>query len=218
MAKYLIHACKEREWYVYDFLIPSMTEQGIKRDDIEVWMDDKGMGCLESCMACFAEYGKRDGGRWHLQDDVVISSDFKKKTEMYDDGVVAGFGRNEWQSFAPISGRVPAAFLWNSFQCIRIPDAVCRACAEWYYTDAKYWDIYAEAVRVNKMDDTLFHDFYTNMYPGEYVVNLNPSIVDHIDFLIGGSVINKWRGHTARGDYWTDTQTYENIKEKLARR
>lgn len=216
MAEYLIHACPDREWYVNDFLIPSMLEQGIKRDSIEIWMDDKGMGNLISCMKCFQTYGERNGGRWHMQDDVVISHDFREKTEQYDEGVVTGFFHRGWQTMEPLDGRVPAVFLWNSFQCIRIPDEVCRACAEWFYLDAIYQDIYETAVRLNKMDDTLFHDFYTNMYADEYVVNLKPSIVDHVDWLIGGSVINQDRKQPARSDCWEDDEAIEKLKAKLA--
>lgn len=71
---FLIHACRAREWYVNDFLIPSMTAQGIHKEDIEVWMDSNNDGCLFSCMKCFYEMGNRgDGDTWHLQDDVLLS-------------------------------------------------------------------------------------------------------------------------------------------------
>ena len=214
----MIHACLDREWYVNDYLIPSMTEQGIPKENIDVWMDRDRLGCLFSCMTCFQEYGKNDSGRWHLQDDVCISSDFKEKTEKYDDGIVTGFFRADWQDLTPQAGHVPAVFMWNSFQCIRIPDEVIRECAEWFFTDAMLQDIYKEAVETNKMDDTLFHDFVANYRTADYVTNLKPSIVEHVDFLIGGSVINKWRGHYARGDLWEDEEAFENLKAKLARR
>lgn len=218
MAEYLIHACPVREWYVEDYLIPSMVEQGISRNHIEVWMDRQQDGCLFSCMKCFAEYGKRGGGRWHLQDDVVISKRFRELTEAHDEGVVAGFFREDWQSGTPQAGNVPAVYLWNSFQCIRIPDEVIRECAEWFFMDALYQDIYREAVETNKMDDSLFHDFFTNYRTGDMVLNLKPNIVDHVDYLIGGSVINQSRGKAARADLWEDLGEVEELKAKLARR
>ena len=218
MAEYLIHACPAREWYVNDFLIPSMMEQGIKRDQIEVWMDDKGMGNLISFMRCCEEYGKRDSGRWHLQDDVCISSDFKMKTEKYDEGIVSGFFREEWQGLTPQGGRVPAVYHWNSFQCVRIPDQYVKECAEWFFTDAAYRDTYADIVKSNKCVDSMWYDFLCECHLEETVTNLNPSIVDHIDFLLGGSVINKWRGHHARGDLWEDDEAYNRMKDKLALR
>lgn len=195
-----------------------MTEQGIPPDAIEVWMDNKGMGNLISCMKSFEEYGKRGNGRWHLQDDVVISRDFREKTEQYDEGIVSGFMRIEWQTLTPQAGRVPAVYHWNSFQCIRIPDKYIAECAEWFFSDAQWRDTYAETVASNKCDDSMWYDFLTECHIEETVTNLKPSIVDHVDFLLGGSVINQWRGHYARGDLWEDEVAYENLKAKLARR
>ncbi len=195
-----------------------MVEQGIQRGNIEVWMDRNRDGCLLSCMKCFQEYGKRNDGRWHLQDDVCISSDFREKTEANDDGVVSGFMRTDWQSLSPMSGRVPAVYHWNSFQCVRIPDAYVGECAEWFFTDAAYRDQYKEFVDNNKGDDTIWYDFLTENHLEDYVLNLNPSIVDHVDFLIGGSVINKWRGSYARSDLWEDNEAFEKLKSKLALR
>ena len=195
-----------------------MTEQGIDRDRIEVWMDRKREGNLLSCMNCFAEYGKRGTGRWHLQDDVVISRDFREKTEKYDEGIVSGFMRHEWQGLTPQAGRVPAVYHWNSFQCVRIPDKYIKECAEWFFTDAAFRDTYKETVESGKCDDSMWYDFLTECHLEETVTNLDPSIVDHIDFLLGGSVINKWRGHYARGDLWEDEEAFEKLKDKLARR
>lgn len=217
MAEYLIHACLDREWYVQEFLIPSMIEQGIAPGNIDVWVDSNRDGCLFSCMKCFDYAGKKGGGRWHMQDDVVISSDFKEITEKYDQGIASGFYREEWQDLSPMSGRVPVAYMWQSFQCIRIPDEIAGECAEWFFTDAINREEYREKVERNKYDDYLFRDFIRERHGNEYVMNISPSIVDHIDFLIGGSVINKWRGHFARGDLWEDNEAYEKMKEKLAR-
>lgn len=187
-------------------------------ENIEVWMDSNRDGCLFSCMKCFQEYGKRNSGRWHLQDDVCIASDFKEKTEQYDDGIVSGFFRREWQTLTPHSGRVPAVYHWNSFQCVRIPDKYAGECAEWFFTDAAYRDTYHELVSKNKGDDSIWYDFLTECHLEEQVTNLNPSIVEHVDFLLGGSVINKWRGYAARGDLWEDDEAIEKLKDKLARR
>ena len=218
MAKYIIHTCLEREWYVQEFLVPSMIEQSIPSDNIEVWLDSNKDGCLFSCMKCFDYCGKKGGGRWHLQDDVCISSDFREKTEKYDEGVVTGFMRYEWQTLSPKAGKVPAVYMWNSFQCIRIPDALAGECAEWFFKDAAYRDTYKESVELNKHDDSLWFDFLVEQHTDLWVYNLSPSIVEHVDWLIGGSVINQWRGKAARGDLWEDDEAIEKLKDKLARR
>lgn len=218
-CQYIIHACLEREWYVREYLIPSMLEQGIHEDQIDLWLDVNRDGNLFSCMKCFKFCGENDkGGRWHLQDDVVIARDFRERTEEHDNGIVAGFAREEWQTLTMKSGYVPAVYLWNSFQCIRIPDEIAGECAEWFFNDAAYRDTYKEAVSRNKMDDSLFYDFITERHLGDTVLNLEPSLVDHIDFLLGGSVINRERNGAARGDRWQDEEAFEKLKDKLARR
>lgn len=203
---------------MYDYLIPSMIEQGIDKDNIEVWMDDKGMGCLYSCMKCFEYVGTKGSGRWHLQDDVCISSDFKQKTEQYDDGIVCGFFRHDWQSLTPQAGVVPAVYMWNSFQCIRIPDDIAGECAEWFFFDASWRDNYQEQVAANKYDDSIFMDFITECHLDMNVRNLKPNIVDHIDFLLGGSVINHNRKYEPRSELWEDEEAFNRMKDKLERR
>ena len=47
--KIIIHACEKRMWYVNNFIIPQLNEQGIKNKDILVWNDKLEVGCLDSC-------------------------------------------------------------------------------------------------------------------------------------------------------------------------
>ena len=216
--RFMIHACIPREWYVRDYLIPSMVEQGIKEEDIEVWLDRNNDGCLLSAMKAFHECGKRDGGTWHMQDDVVISSDFAEKTREYDDGVVCGYMYRGFELMEPRPGRVPAVFSWNSFPCIRIPNKLAGEFADWFFTDAIYRDNYKEWVDSNKHDDSFWHDFYDECHNDDYAFNLKPSIVDHIDYMLGGSVVNQWRGYRARATFWEDEKVVEELQIKLARR
>lgn len=44
----MIHTCNEREWYVYDYLIPSLESQGLLPHQIKVWHDYKKIGNLKS--------------------------------------------------------------------------------------------------------------------------------------------------------------------------
>ena len=78
MSKYIIHSCPERMWYVNNYLIPSIRDQGI--DDVSAWCDWNHVGCLHSCMNNFMRMND-DGGTWHLQDDVIVSRNFKSRTE-----------------------------------------------------------------------------------------------------------------------------------------
>ena len=52
-TKYLIHAMPKRMWYVEKYLIPSMIEQGIAKENIRVYNDEKGEGNLRACLNAF---------------------------------------------------------------------------------------------------------------------------------------------------------------------
>lgn len=190
---YMIHAAPPRMWYVEEFLIPSMLAQGIRRDEIEVRNDADGKGNLLSCMDAFRACAGRAGGTWHLQDDVIISRDFAERTAEHDDGIVAGFGCNNFGAQRQQAGRQPAVFLWYSFQCIRIPNGIAAECARWFYDEACHRARYVKFIAERKHDDMVFRDFLIERHPDLWVENLSPSIVDHIDYLIGGTLVNRLR-------------------------
>lgn len=215
--KFMIHACKARMWYVNDFMIPQMTEQGIPRESIRVWLDDTGKGNLISCMDSFLECGKSNGHTWHLQDDILLCRDFVERIRGHPEGVVCGFYYIGFEDFEPQAGRVPAVFMWNSFPCIRIPDRIAGECAEWFYNDARYRDEYQDWVKSGKHDDGFWHDFYIEQHKEDWVFNMKPNLAEHVDYLIGGSVVNKWRGHMCRSSSWEDEELINELKDKLAR-
>ena len=95
--KVMIHAVPKRLWYVENYLIPSID------GDVSVWVDDKGLGNLQSCMAAFASC--KGGETWHLQDDVLLCRDFKERTEGLE-GVVFGFCCEQFEDDPALIGRV----------------------------------------------------------------------------------------------------------------
>lgn len=216
--QYMIHACLKREWYVRDYLIPDMIEQGIPEEDIEVWLDSERRGNLTSCLESFEAAGQRGSGRWHLQDDVLISKDFSAKTAEFNEGIVCGYVHEEWQDLGVRSGRVPAVFMWNSFPCIRIPDDYARDFVTWVRTDAAYRDTYRGQISHNRGDDTLFMGWICEMHLDDFVTNISPNIVEHIDFLIGGSVTNVERGQESLATLWDDQESFNRMRDKLALR
>lgn len=218
LPRFMIHACLQREWYVRGFLIPDMISQGIPQENIEVWLDSEKRGNLASCLESFETAGKRGSGRWHLQDDVLISKDFAEKTAEFDDGIVCGYVHEEWQQMGVRSGRVPAVFMWNSFPCIRIPDDYARDFVEWFKTDAAFRDTYSDQVRLNRGDDTLWMDWICENHLDDYVVNISPNIVEHIDFLLGGSVTNSERKAKTLATLWDDEESFRRMEDKLAHR
>lgn len=211
----MIHACPQRMWYVNDFLAPSLRAQGL---DVEIWLDDRNLGCLDSCMLSFREVGKRRGATWHLQDDVLVCRDFADRIREYRDGVVCGMYFSAFGPSEQYVGRVPACFMWNSFPCIRIPNEIAGECSEWFYNDARFRPEYQGYVKSRKKDDTLWSAFYVERHANDYVTNVKPNLAEHVDWLIGGSVINQWRGFIARAKFWDDAALVEELKVKLARR
>lgn len=218
--RYMIHACPAREWYVRGFLIPSMTKQGIPEDDITVWMDSTGAGNLASCIASFASCSQKDGETWHLQDDVVICRDFVERTRAAPDGIVCGFCVDCFEYEDAQDGETIARFMWqSSFPCIKIPNSIAGEFVEWFRNEASQRrDDLAEYVTSNKKDDTLFYIFMLEHHFNMRVTNLVPHLVEHVDWLIGGSTINQYRGFVARAKYWQDENLILELSEKLASR
>ena len=218
MPKYMIHACPPRMWYVNEFLVPSMLEQGIPREDITVFNDTEGLGNLTACLTAFASLPKK-GGTWHLQDDVVISADFAERTKKYDKGVVFGFCNRWFKDDIDITGEVYAEDMWHSFQCVRIPNNYAHELVEWIKSGAlkKYAEAYV-LYELNKGDDTIFREFFLEQHGTETAVNLKPNIVNHIDYMIGGPVTNQWRGFIAGSDLWEDSSILTELKAKLKER
>ena len=153
-----------------------------------------------------------------MQDDVIICRDFKKRTEKIDsNSVVCGFVSNA-DGHIKVADPDPLN-MWWSFPCIYIPNYLAKECAEWYYTTAKYHPKYIGYAKENKYDDAIFREFLIALYPHVSIVHLRPSLVDHIDYLIGGSVINKQRvSQNNRAAYFEDTDLVDDIKIKIKER
>lgn len=218
MADYLIHACPQRLWYVENFLIPSMLKQGIKKENIEVYTDLENRGNLEAFVHSLSMIKQTDenSGRWHLQDDVVISKQFRRWTEEYDDGLVCGFCNCYSEKF-PL-GIVKPKDMWFSFQCMRITDSIAKEFAAWFYKEQEQNREYAGWAK-QFYDDYVFHVYMEQHYPLANVLNLTPNVVDHVDYLINGSIINKQRGDlNVRSIYWYDNDSINELEAQLERR
>lgn len=211
----MIHTCPQRKWYVDEFLIPSMTEQGISKNDIIVYNDEKEEGCLRSFMESWKLL--KNNGTWHIQDDVVISTDFRHYTEAYDDGIVCGFVNN-YSKYREDDGYVTVDKMWYSFPCIRIPNDIMREFVGWFAT--KEIQIkYKTYIDGKKHVDVLFWDFLKLKYPHLVVMNLKPNIVNHVDHLIGGSLINGRRSQSTEeimSLYWNEPCLITQLEKELA--
>lgn len=214
MAKYMIHAVPKRMWYVEDYLIPSMLEQGINRDDIKIHNDVNHEGNLKSCLKAFLEVDDDADGTWHMQDDVIICHDFKEKTEQYDSGIVCAF-KSRYDGASP-AGQVSVEQMWFSFPCIRIPNHIAKECSKWISNCIIGNNIYTSWWQKGVNDDLLFKRYVRDYYKHDKVLNLKPNLVDHVDYLIGGSVNGASRAiKIVRSDYWEDEYLVTELESRL---
>lgn len=214
----MIHACPERMWYVAGHLLPALITSGIGPKQIKIWNDDKHRGNLLSCMDSFRFCARYGTDTWHIQDDVLPCRDFADRLEELDDedGVLCGFGCGNFTQQSMIRGTVYIAQMWWSFPCIRIPDQIAGECAEWFFADAQHREQFREWTRENKGDDAIFKSFLLERYPNMTVQNITPCLVEHVDYLIGGTTVNKSRhSQINRAAYWEDEELVRQLEAKL---
>ena len=214
MAKYLIHAVPKRLWYVNEYLIPSMVAQGIDVDNISVYTDENRDGNLKACMYAFATVDDDLKGTWHLQDDVLICKDFRAITEALDFGLVCGFSSALYDGPGRI-GAVKAQDMWFSFPCIRIPNQYALNCSDFVLNDIIGNPVYREFWKDGVNDDWAFR-MYVNTYRKDAMaINLAPNLVEHVDYLIGGTANGKERESQCRAQYWKDEDLVEQLAQNL---
>ena len=216
MARYLIHACLDRYWYVNDFLSPSMIRQGIKEENIDVYLDKKREGNLMSCMKAFGSVPDDEDGIWHLQDDILLARSFKKVTEELDSGIVCGHFYERHNYMKEYVGEVPVTQMWFSFPCIRIPNQIARGCAKYYWNDILPNRAYDPWIKAKKYDDTIFNLYMVEHHSDMRVINLVPNLVAHIDYLIGGTQAGQARGELEpMGTYFEEPELIDILRKEL---
>lgn len=216
MANYLIHTYPKRLWYVEKYLIPSMLLQGIDKSQISVYNDKDGEGNLRACMKAFASVPNDNEGTWHLQDDVCICSDFKERTEWYDEGLVCGFSSLMYDGdIREKKGAVSRENMWFSFPCIRIPNQYARQCSEWVLKYIIGNPIYEAFWKNGVNDDWAFRTYLKEFHKDDVALNIMPCLVDHVDFLLGGGSGKNQRTHPVRAQYWTDDAVVEMLAQKI---
>ena len=211
--KYVIHTYPKRLWYVKDYIVKDMIKQGIKKEDIIILNDKNKLGNLmsfvESC-----EMLNEDC--WHLQDDVLLSSKFRDKTEVLGrlNMLVSGFCCYEFNDGAVLcNGFTTAKFLYMTFPCIFIPIRYMKEFVNWFYLDSTQ-ERFKEKIETKKNDDLLFYNYLMEYHKRDEIYNCKECLVDHVDYLIGGSLVNKERGLT-KATYWYETNLNKELEKRL---
>lgn len=214
--RYRIHACKQRMWYVDGYLVPSLRAQGVPDDAIDVWLDKDEVGCLDSCMRSFGTHDDPSDGTWYMQDDVIICHDFKERAEANAGDMLVNAFCSKYCGDYKVTGVVPVKQMWFSFPCFYMPNRIALACNKWFYGFCVLNTQYRMWVRAKKYDDSIFWIFMQDFSGEREVINLAPNMVDHVDWLIGGSVINKTRSdQRVRSMLWEDERLVYELTEQL---
>jgi hypothetical protein len=103
-----------------------------------------------------------------------------------------------------------------SFPCIYIPNKYAADCARWFF-EPKRQELFSNFIQRRKCDDEVFMA-YAQERKLPYR-NLNPCLVEHVDWLLGGSVANYDRFEKQiRAKYWTDEELVKDLEVRLANR
>ena len=206
----MIHTCGKRLWYVKKYLVPSLKKQQV--DKIVLCNDRNNSGLLRA----FIDSANYTNGEdfWHIQDDVIISKRFRELAEKYNDGISCGFC-NKFSRGNP--GHVSLEVMWYSMPCIRIPDSIFQEFVRWINSAVTQRRLKAY-IEESKHDDVLLEIFLKENYPTMLVHNIAPNMVNHIDHLLGGSIVNKDRQKDQEylmATYWEEPELLIEIEKKL---
>ena len=216
--KILIHAVPQRMWYVQNFMIPQLREQGYEGE--KIFLDDQNLGNLEACLRSFEQLPD-EGGTWHLQDDLLLAKDFVKRAGAWKGHVANGFCCIPFFDSPWTPGEVYMPDLWHSFQCIYIPNRLAKEFVPWVRSGQWIESPCNELPvlkRARKGDDTFFREFLLCRHPGETAYNFKPNLVEHIDWLIGGSTLKtsgKWFPDLPRSALWEDEDMVSDLHVRL---
>ena len=215
--KVMIHAIPERMWYVEDYLAPSLAGA-----EIRIWNDAGRRGNLRSCMEAFAAC-EGEGETWHIQDDVLLCRDFLQRAGSFPAGVpVYGFCCEYFLDDPGVSGEVYMEDCWHSFQCVRIPDAWARECAEWVLSrqwERESFNLSLPAFEAaGEGDDTFFREYLLARHGTGTAINARPNLAEHVDLLLGGSSLHQYRDYQARAHWWEDGDLVAGLRYALRER
>lgn len=223
--KYMIHSCNKRLWYVKKYLIPSMIKEGIPEEDIILWNDDNGIGNLKSWVKS-CEYIRDNlpmyDITWHMQDDVIICKNFKERTQNPPpNDLTCGFRCKNFNSvsYNKLGKRPLKNFLWG-LQCVSIPNYLINHFVLWFYTYVVRDGHNAKRYSQNKFDDYFFLRFLQLNYPFTQCYNLEWSLVDHIDYLLGGTAIENQfhNSNINRAVKFDNNEAVEKLQKELEKK
>lgn len=213
--EFLIHTCKNRAWYVYNFLVPELKRQGVCDERIKIYNDDNMDGNLKAYLNSIDLINKyNDVLVVNLQDDMWISEDFVQFVESLSSDYSKIY--NLFCCFYDGNNKHNVGFVdghksWFSFGCIIIHNSVMLQFLDWMHS-TKVQNKYKNLIASNKNDDLLFKNFLIDNNMKSF--NVGRSLVENVDTLIGGSSINK-RDFVIHNSYWTNKKAIEQLADRI---
>ena len=77
---------------------------------------------------------------------------------------------------------------------------------------ARLYPFFIRSLAVSRI---LFKAFVVDRFPDVEATLLDPNIVDHVDYLIGGSVINASRNKPVRSKHWNEEELVNELTNEL---
>ena len=219
--KYIIHSCNKRLWYVKDYLVKHLVKQGINPNDIVIYNDDNNEGNLtswiKSCKFVVDNLDIKDGC-WHLQDDVFLCKNFKDITmDIAKNKIICGYvNKSSYKNNCIVNTNYIASKegVVDSFQCIYIPNYILKDFIKWFEENIVSGKKFQKQYKENKYDDYLFKQFIKHTQ-GVIAININPSLVEHIDYVLGGSIVNENRTITNVAQEFNNYDELEKLKIEI---
>lgn len=117
----------------------------------------------------------------------------------------------------PFVGVQPLSKCWRSFPCIYIPNKYAAEFVDWYNEYVVTGKKFQKEYQGGNDDDTLFLGCMAQLHPAIRTINITPCLVDHIDYLIGGSVLFNRKNEIHRACYLheKDKQLVIELEKKL---
>lgn len=202
---FVIHCVPKRRKWVDGYIIPELKKH---KEKYIIYEDKKGDGNLKSFTNSLDKVKDIPNGCWHIQDDIYFAKDFFERIKkMPKDMLILGFTSADWCLGAPGTQFISGA--WLSFQCVYIPTRYTKGFRQFL---KDYYDEYKDMIDQNCNDDTLFKKHLLKNFPSDWVWNEKPNLVNHIDYLIGGTTIHKnFKPHLAL--YWDEP--IEEMEQKV---
>lgn len=204
--KIVIHTYPKRKWYVDNFLVPALQSQGL--EDITIYNDKY---CIGNLMA-FVLSLKDCGSAYHLQDDVIICQDFADQIRNHTKYITCGFCIDSFEKHPESVGITNINNIWWSFPCIYIPGNIAEEFYNWFMDQKEKSADFQKMINSGKMDDYIFKTWLIEKYPDMLIEQLKPNLVDHIDYLLGGSIANSHRKEETRSKSFPDKELVKKLE------